>query len=61
MPKSPVCTECYSRKEIKLWDDFRESIITGKASWGKNEILRHMQEMEREMARNLEKELKKNV
>lgn len=43
---------------MKLWDDFRESIIAGnKTSWGKNEILRHMEEMERVMIRNLEKEL----
>lgn len=42
---------------MQLWDDFRKSISTGKASWGKNEILRHMEEMEREMVRKLEREL----
>lgn len=41
---------------MQLWDDFRRSILMGKASWGKNEILRHMEEMEREMVRNLEKD-----
>lgn len=40
---------------MQLWDDFRESISKGKASWGKNEILR--QEMERKLIRDLEKEL----
>lgn len=43
---------------MQLWDDFRESISTGnKTSWGKNEILRHMEDMEREMVRKLEKGL----
>lgn len=42
---------------MKLWDNFRELISTGKASWGKNEIIRHMEEMERKMVRQLEKEL----
>lgn len=42
---------------MTLWDNFRESISTGKASWGKNEILQRMTEMERKMVRQLDKEL----
>ena len=43
---------------MQLWDDFRKSVTSGsKTSWGKNEILRHMEEMERQMIRNLEREL----
>lgn len=42
---------------MQLWDNFRQSITKGQASWGKNEILRHMEEMERDMVRRLEKEL----
>lgn len=42
---------------MQLWDDLRVSITKGKVSWGKNEILCHMEEMERDMVRKLEKEL----
>lgn len=42
---------------LTLWDEFRKSIEQGKNSWGKNEILNHMAEMERKMVRKLEKEL----
>jgi hypothetical protein len=42
---------------LTLWDSFREEIRKGKASWGKNEILTKMEQMEREMVRKLEEEL----
>lgn len=56
--KEKVMTEIRRLNWMQLWDDFRESVSTGnKTSWGKNEILRHIEEMERKMIRDLEKEL----
>lgn len=49
--KEKVMTEIRRLNWMQLWDDFRET------SWGKNEILRHMEDMEREMVRKLEKGL----
>jgi hypothetical protein len=42
---------------LTLWDQLRQKIEEGNTNWGKNQLLALMEKLEREMVRELEKEL----
>lgn len=44
---------------LALWDQLREE-LSKKTSWGRNEIITKMEELERKMIRQLEREDQEN-
>lgn len=44
-----------SQLDWQLWDRLRGDLERGVTSWGRNQILEHMNKLEREMMRTSEK------